>query len=194
MPSKSRRETDLQRRVNTREQRRSVLIITNGKETEFDYFMALRDEPWITAHVQVKFKNGGPAAAVLRAAAFRDEEEYDEAWAVCDVDTFDVKQALANADAHEVGLTLSAPCFEVWLILHLSAGCPGFNNAVQADAHLRKLLPTWDKTALSFDDFRTGVFDATARAKRLKEPPDANPSTAIWRLIDSLRTVHDSAR
>jgi RloB-like protein len=187
MPSKSRRDTDLRRRVNTREQRRSVLIMTNGKETEFDYFNALRDEPWITAHVQVKFKNGGPAVAVLRAATFRDEEEYDEAWAVCDVDTFDVKQALAHADAHEVGLTLSVPCFEVWLILHLSVGCPGFNNAVQADAHLRKLLPTWDKTALSFDDFRAGVFDATARAKRLEDPPDANPSTAIWRLIDSLR-------
>ena len=27
-----------------------------------------------------------------------------------------------------------------------------------------------------------------ARAKRLGNPPDANPSTEVWRLIESLRT------
>jgi hypothetical protein len=161
--------------------------MTNGKETELDYFNALRDEPWITARVQVKFRNGDPSAVVLRAAAFRDREEYDEAWAVCDVDMFDVTQAIANADSHDVGLTLSAPCFEVWLILHLSKSCPGFNNASQADAHLRKMLPSWDKSNLRFNDFGPGVFHAAARAKRLADPPDANPSTAVWRLIDSLR-------
>jgi RloB-like protein len=92
-----------------------------------------------------------------------------------------------NARASEVWLALSVPCFEIWLILHLSEGCPGFNNAAQAGVYLSKLLGTWDKTRLNFDDFRAGVFDAVTRAKRLGTPPDANPSTAAWELIESLR-------
>jgi hypothetical protein len=38
------RETDLLRRVNTRQERRSVLVVTNGISTEVDYFDALRRE------------------------------------------------------------------------------------------------------------------------------------------------------
>lgn len=185
-----RRETDLRRRPpGTREQRRTVLVITNGTRTEVDYFEALRAEPWVTAHkVKVKFERGDPAAVVLRAAMIRDDDEYDEAWAVCDVDEFDVKPAQESARDREIELTLSVPCFEIWLILHLTSGCPGFNNASQADAYLKGLIPSWDKAALRFSDFRDGVFDAVTRAQRLGAPPDSNPSTAVWRLIESLRT------
>ncbi len=127
------RETDLGRRVEVREELRSVLVVTNGESTELDYFRAMKMEPWVTAgKVIVKFENGEPAAAVLRASAMRDDNEYDEAWAVCDLDDFDVSRAIIEADARNVGLTLSVPCFEVWLILHKSEACPGFNNATQA--------------------------------------------------------------
>jgi len=89
------RETDLQRRPpGTRAERRTVLILTNGARTEFVYFEALRKEPWVTAHkVKVKYEKGGPAAVVLRAAAIRDDNGYDEAWVVCDVDEFYVRPA-----------------------------------------------------------------------------------------------------
>lgn len=82
---------------------------------------------------------------------------------------------------------LSQPSFEVWLILHLRSGCPGFNDATQAGAHLKRLLPHWDKAALRFSDFSAGVLDAADRAKGLGEPPSASPSTAVWRIIESLR-------
>ena len=124
---------------------------------------------------------------MARAATIREDSAYDEAWAVSDLDEFDVKPALTAAQDRDVELTLSVPCFEVWLILHLSEACPGFNNAHQTGAHLKKLVPTWDKTALKFDVFRAGVFDATTRAQRLGAPPDANPSSAVWKLIESLR-------
>jgi len=201
MPSKAqrsrnagfRRETDLRRRVNTRQERRLVLVVTNGVSTEMSYFDALRREPWVTADkVKVKLERGEPTAVVLRAARIRDDNAYDEAWVVCDVDQFDVKPAITAAAEREVELTLSLPSFEVWLILHVSEGCPGFNNATQADRHLKGLLPSWDKTNLKFSDFRGGVDDAVVRAKRLGEPPDANPSTAVWRLIESLRNPPES--
>jgi hypothetical protein len=180
-------ETDLTRLSNIREEGRSVLVVTNGGRTEVDYFNGLKGESWITAtKVIVKFEAGEPAAVVLRAATIRDDNDYDEAWAVCDVDEYDVTSAMSSANKHRVELTLSVPCFEVWLIFHLSESCPGCNNCAQADRFLARLLPGWDKTALRFSDFRGGVFEAVARAKRSGDPPDANPSTAVWRLIESL--------
>lgn len=181
------RETNLERRVGTRTERRAVLIVTNGERTECDYFEALRQEPWITGKVKVKVEKGDPAAVVRRATQIRDDNGYDEAWAVCDADEFDVTSLLAGMHDPGVVLALSVPCFEVWLILHLSAGCRGSDNARQAGDFLKKILPTWDKTALSFDDFRAGVFDAVYRARKLEQPPHGNPSTAVWRLIESLR-------
>ena len=88
-------------------------------------------------------------------------------------------------------LALSQPCFEVWLILHLKPGCPWFANAAKVGEHLKKILPRWDKAAIRFSDFSAGVLNATDHAKSLGEPPDANPSTAVWRVIESLRTVPD---
>jgi hypothetical protein len=179
--------------VHTREERRSVLIVTNGKDTELDYFNALREESWVTADkITPKFINGAPVKAVIRAAAIRAENEYDEAWVVCDVDEFGVRAAMDEAARHDdVELVLSKPCFEVWLILHLRQGCPGFNDATQAGVYLERLLPHWDKTTLRFSDFSPGVFDAADRAKGLGEPPDANPSTVVWRVIESLRAARD---
>jgi hypothetical protein len=163
-------------------------VVTNGVSTEVDYFDALRREPWVTADkVKVKFESGEPGAIVLRAARIRDDNAYDDAWVVCDVDEFDTEPAVATATGRGVNLALSLPSFEIWLILHLPGGCPPFNNAKQAGRYLKSLLPNWDKTSLKFSDFSDGVFDAVERAKRMGEPPDANPSTAVWRLIESLR-------
>src|SRR5262245_50664358 len=181
------RETDLTRRIDVRSEGRSVLIVSNGESTEVDYFNGMREEPWITAtKVVVKFEAGEPAAVVLRTAVIRDENDYDEAWAVCDVDKYDVTSAITNAKARNVDLALSVPCFEVWLILHLSERCPGFNDCAQAGRFLKRILPNWEKTALRFSDFRDGVFNAVIRAKRLGDPPDANPSTVVWQVVESL--------
>ena len=182
------RETDLRRDVEVRDELRTILIVTNGERTEFDYFMAVKSELWVNAgRVFVKFEPGAPAAVVLRTAFIRDDSDFDEAWTVCDVDEFDVATAISDADSRKVNLALSVPCFEVWLILHISNSCPGFNYAVQAEKYLKGLLPGWTKTTLAFANFRNGIDDAIVRAKRLGEPPDANPSTAVWRLIESLK-------
>jgi hypothetical protein len=67
------RETNLARRTGVREERRSVLILTNGQRTEVDYFEALKLEHWVTADkVTVKFQSGDPHGLVNRAAAIRD--------------------------------------------------------------------------------------------------------------------------
>lgn len=185
-------ETDLSRRKEVREPRLTVLVVTNGRRTERDYFNGLRAEPWVTATLRVSFVSEAPASLVARAAALRDANDYDAVWAVCDVDEFDIMPAIEDARTREVGLALSNPCFEVWLILHKSARCPGLNSADQAQKALRKHVPSWDKHRLEFADFRQHVFDAVERAKSLGEPPDANPSTAVWRVVEWLRSPDSS--
>jgi hypothetical protein len=179
-------ETDLTRRRDVRPQRLTLLIVTNGERTERDYFEGLRGEPWVVVALRVKFEKGTPDNAVVRAVQVRQDDEYDKVWVVCDVDEYDVSGAIQHAKDGAVGLALSMPSFEVWLILHLSENCPAFNNARQADDYLRSLLPNWDKINLRFSDFKDGIADAVERAKKRGEPPEANPSTGVWRLVEVL--------
>ena len=56
------RETNLERRIGVRQERRTILILTNGIRTEIDYFEAVKKEAWIKAgKVTVKFQSGTPA-------------------------------------------------------------------------------------------------------------------------------------
>jgi hypothetical protein len=123
---------------------------------------------------------------VHAAAELRDYSEYDEEWAVCDVDKFDVRPTIEGSASEDINLALSQPSFEVWLILHKVSSCPGFNNASQASRLLSKHVQGWDKGRLRFADFASGILAAVERAQQLGEPPEANPSTAVWRLIVSL--------
>jgi hypothetical protein len=186
-------KTRLTRTVGTREQRWTVLILSNGERTEIDYFNAFKISGLLSPDkvVTVKFRNGTPYDTVRAAAEVQAYSDYDEAWAVCDVDTFDVEAAIAQSADSAVGLALSQPCFEVWLIFHKSDSCSPFDNADQARRALRRLIPSWNKSNLNFADFVEGVPDAVVRAQKRGEPPRANPSTAVWKVIVSLGVVSD---
>jgi RloB-like protein len=186
------RETNLTRRANSREQLRSVLIVTNGKCTERQYFEAARREPWVrVGKVTVAFQAGAPHDVVAAAATKRDRDQYDECWAVCDVDEFDVSKPAQLATAHDVRLIWSNPSFEVWLILHRTDCATYFENAVKAGERLAKTVSGWKKTQLDFASFRDSVHLAVARAKKLDSPPQGNPSTDVWQLIEALMRIDD---
>jgi hypothetical protein len=182
------RETDLTRRANRYEQRTAILIATNGESTERKYFDKLRLEDWVRAgRVAVVFESGAPTSVVRGAARRRDRDDFDQAWAVCDVDQFDTSEATTEAAESEVLLVWSNPCFELWLLLHLSACDAYLEDARRAHEKLRGKLPGWDKTKFDYHKFREGIDDAIERAKGLGEPPGANPSTAVWRIVEALR-------
>ncbi|MFI7430525.1 RloB family protein [Micromonospora sp. NPDC049836] len=181
------RETDLRRRIGTRDQLRTVLVATNGQSTERSYLLALKQEPWVRPRVVVVVERGSPIDMARGAARRRQRDDFDEAWGVCDVDHYEAAQAEAEAAALGVRLVWSNPCFEVWLLLH-HVDCSGYlKNADKVHEKLRRAVKNWDKTALNFNDFRDGVENAVVRAQRLGPAPDRNPSTAVWQLIDTLR-------
>ncbi|WFE38824.1 RloB family protein [Micromonospora sp. WMMD998] len=181
------RETDLRRRLATREQRRTVLAVTNGESTERAYLEGLRRERWLAHRLVVAVEKGSPIDAVRGAARRRDDNDFDQAYVVCDVDHFPPAESEREARRHDVTLLWSNPCFEVWLILHLDTCTRHLENAEKAKELLRRYLRNWDKTRLDFDDFRDGLDAAVERAQRLSDRPEANPSTMVWRLVLALR-------
>jgi hypothetical protein len=59
---------------------------------------------------------------VRRAVARKKDPEIDECWCVFDVEwpknRPNLSDAVDLARAHNIGLAISNPCFELWLILH----------------------------------------------------------------------------
>ncbi|NBE81798.1 RloB family protein [Micromonospora rubida] len=164
-----------------------MLIATNGESTERAYFNGLKQESWVRPRVVVVVQRGSPVDLVRGAGRRRQRDDFDEAWAVCDIDEYPTQPASVEAVASDVKLAWSNPCFEVWLLLHYD-NCTRFvENAKKARDLLREHEPHWDKTALNFDRFRDRIEDALRRATQLDPPPKGNPSTAVGQIIAALR-------
>jgi RloB-like protein len=110
----------------------------------------------------------------------------DEYWAVFDVDHHDAKELSSAAKAAKQGgyeLAGSNPCFELWLLLHLTddvAGLPSATDnrhaARDCERRLREALQGGDPRARGYDKTRVGaerfavaerIRDACARARAL---------------------------
>ncbi|MFI7433181.1 RloB family protein [Micromonospora haikouensis] len=164
-----------------------MLLATNGEATERAYFNALKQEPWVRPRVVVVVERGSPVDVVRGAARRRKSDDFDEAWAVCDVDDYRTEPASGEAVAADVRLAWSNPCFEVWLLLHYGRHVGFVENAKKARDLLRAHDPQWDKTALDFDKFRDRIEVACQRADQLDPPPEGNPSTSVGRIVAALR-------
>ncbi|MEU9887775.1 RloB family protein [Sphaerisporangium sp. NPDC051011] len=97
---------------------------------------------------------------------------------------------MREAKRGPVDLGLSTPCFELWLILHHADCARPFQSTEDAKRKLREVLPSWSESNTRFADFSDGTEAACQRARKLDpdgEQPLKNPSTGVWRLVESLR-------
>ncbi len=111
------------------------LIATNGKVTEKEYFERLVDLYGLRGRVVIDKGGAGrdPKTLVERAVDLKTKEDieareehfdsWESVWAVTDVDDFSMFAAQQLAKQEGVGLAVSNPCFEVWLIDHVIV-CP----------------------------------------------------------------------
>lgn len=180
----------MERRVGARPRRRQILVYTGGLRTEPAYLTGLiRHSGRLGVAVTVKSKGLDPRQLVHHAAAFvrRSRELFDEVWCVVDVDEFDVGVAVTEARRAGVHLVVSNPCFELWLLLHHAgcrSHCAGYEDVV---VRLKKHVPAYDKARLDFADYAPGIGDATKRAKELGGDHTQNPSTGMWRLVETIK-------
>jgi RloB-like protein len=144
--------------------------------------------------------------------ALDERDDRDELWAVFDVDhqatgqhLRDFTEAVQVARTRGIRLAGSNPCFELWLLLHLTENVTGIPSSVEdrdaARACERRLRDTllaegpgargYNKTRIGAERFAVldRVRDACARARALspaEEPWPSTVGTRVHALIDEL--------
>lgn len=207
----------------------TFLVVTEGTVTEPVYFEFLLSDLQLYA-VQVIVMPGRAsdprhvietAASEVKAHASRrkkgqlavtEPQKYDHVWAVIDTDVAvrkgiwsEVKQL---ADARNVKLAHSTPCFEYWLLLHLQYTTRGdLTNGDKAKHAVKKLLGRNYST--NEETFRETMplliphwSEAVKHAGRVREhhagggtPDPATPSTEVDLLVGALNdSAPDHAR
>lgn len=99
--------------------RNKFIIITNGKESEKNYFTKLRGFRRSVYDIEVEFDNAAPLSLVQRAV--REKNSSNTVWIVFDKDEFPkdaVYRAMQIAKQENIGVAFSNIAFEVWLISH----------------------------------------------------------------------------
>lgn len=99
--------------------RRSVLLVCEGEGTEPDYFRTLRKQYRLKSFTLEFLFPGGPTS--IAQEAVNKKHRYDYVWAVFDRDEHSgYHQAIRRCQGAGVGVAYSNPCFELWLILHVT--------------------------------------------------------------------------
>lgn len=196
------------RRVGGREPKKRIFVVAEGKKTEPQYlsFLDARARDALIRLVVVDEEATDPLGLVRRA---RDEKEraarerrrsrdpnaaVDEVWCIFDVDDHArITDACQQARDNGVHLAVSNPSFELWLLLHFKDQ----RSHQHRDDCLRDLkgfVPDYHKALTSLLLFEGNFELARARAKKLEAKhagdetifPHNNPSSGVWRLVESL--------
>ena len=188
------------KRRSQRAERRTVLLVTNGRVTENAYLQQLCrrvDRDRVSA--KVKVINGDPLTVVKELSGPRsDLSDFREVWIVVDHDgreRHDFLEACRRLSSRQTVVhgIVSVPCFEVWLNAHY-AHVKNYRNQADAQAHYLELTGLSKKNAKTLpDDFPWD--EAVQAVARCHLPTDnlpelgtqgACPSTTMPHLLRSL--------
>ncbi|MCY4621945.1 MAG: RloB family protein [bacterium] len=198
----------MRRPRNRRPLRRVIRVHTEGGVTEPKYLEELGRRYRDRIRIEMGATGAVPETLVDRACRdtdtrtrAREGPQYDEIWCVLDVDDHpNLKSAIDRALQKNVKLAVSNPCFELWLILHLQDQTAHVDrHRAQRLAKQHGIMDGKEVRSEMFDRLKNNYEDAKRRARMLDQkhegdgsPPRSNPSTGVWRLIDSIR--HAPAR
>ncbi|MEU3112871.1 RloB family protein [Micromonospora chalcea] len=176
------------------------MIFCEGKNSEPDYINGLKRLPEIANNTALNLElhpeQGVPLTLVEMAADRLADPEVDECWCIFDVEWPknhpNLIRAKQLAQGRGVGLVISNPCFELWLILHYDR-CNKFINTAEAESLSRKLD---GRTGKSIDSriYMAKRKEAARRAEQLERDhesngttfPDNNPSSGMHYLLRAL--------
>ncbi|MEX0973614.1 MAG: RloB family protein [Solirubrobacterales bacterium] len=193
------------RRITAKALRYEILVFAEGKVTEEGYLRHHHSRNRSTVNVEIHEFRGDPLSLVRHAmkAKKRGEREekgrrgraHDEVWCVFDVDRHpELKHAVSLAREHDIQLAISNPCIELWFLIHFE-GQTAFierHDAQRSASRHTRCEKSLDRDALNALD--RNYETAKERARRLArkhegdgtEFPDDNPSSGVWRIVDSI--------
>ncbi|MCR4662185.1 MAG: RloB family protein [Clostridia bacterium] len=136
--------------VNSSNQRKEFYILTNGEQTEKNYFELIKSKKSMF-DVQVKYDNCDPLGLVNRAKQYLKQS--NQVWVVFDIDnTFEdnrLIKAINEAKKSGVKYAYSNMAFEVWLISHYIK-CEKHMNNKELIKEMDKILDN-EKKGLKYD-------------------------------------------
>jgi len=206
MTSRRRQGKSLKRSVGQRPELRTIVVFTEGKNSEPDYVNGLRRLPHIAENIALNIEihpeHGVPLTLVQLAAERKKDSEIDECWCIFDVEWPkhhpNLNEAFSLAQKKGVNLAVSNPCFEVWLILHLKEHSR-FSDTNSAESLSRSL----DKRAGKSIEAATYMPQRRIAAKRAKKLamrherdgtrfPNDNPSSGMYAFLYALEGEEDA--
>jgi len=129
---RKRRKGRIGRRAPTRQPKIRFTLFCEGRNTEPQYFRALRSH-YNNSLISIRIENTGRVPITLARTALdfvvtatrkgkRKNlfEEHDQVWIVVDRDEHErFDEAVKLCETNGISVARSNPCFEVWLILHM---------------------------------------------------------------------------
>jgi hypothetical protein len=187
---------------------KSILIVCEGKETEPNYFTALRNYLRLsTVEVMVINDGGAPISIVNMATRLvnrrkkevrkkEKQSQIDIVWCVFDCENPNLNTtlnvAVNKADSLNYRLAVSNPAFEFWYILHFINTTRPFNNGKEVKEFLKIYIPNYCESLPVFTQILINVNTAINNSTQsLKNHPDGNnrfpnPSTFVHLLVVEL--------
>jgi hypothetical protein len=204
---KSRSQASLKRKHASREPRATILIVCEGKKTEFKYFTGLREI--LNLHpVNIKVEHcpigSDPLNIVKYAYAQFKTKGYTRVYCVFDKDQHtsyaaakETAQQLHQKKKIPIYIIASIPCFEYWLLLHFTESTKPYeyigekSPKEQLNNEIKKYSDYLEN--YNFTKIKDYLSHAIARAKRIwnqqQKTNTDNPSTNVHELIQHLQTL-----
>jgi hypothetical protein len=186
--------------------RRRILIVTEGEVTEPVYFHDLRQRVRTQLDIRVIGAGASPVTVVAEAVRIKKQDAqdakrqrdafipYDEFWCVFDVDHHqDLKNAVNRARANKIGVALSNPCFELWILLHYQDQRTHIEGT-NLKRLCREHIPGYEKTPpceLLYPNLNVAIVRAQLLERWQKESgrPNGNPSTDVHKLVVAIQRL-----
>ena len=201
---------NIKRRRRALPSKRGFVLFCEGRNTEPQYFNAIRLAHTGGAAIQpVPVRGGDPVVVTKRAVAEKKkprrqntERSSDQVWVVFDREDHErFEEAVALCRSHDVCVPYSDPCFELWLILHIEKYDKACSNS-DVQRRLETLRPEYNRKGaktLDFTALMDRVEEAEERAaaqllsREQQGTPFGNPSTTVGQLTRAIREASGSS-
>lgn len=198
----------LGRKSKQRETKQKIIIVSEGKNTEPEYFRNFRAEYKSTLVELEIIGAAGDPKRIVEKAVDRKKDELRRAkksrnsfennfsvWAVFDRDEHDyVEEAKQQARDQGIEVIFSNPCFEIWPILHYEYHSKPLHRH-KLQKKLAGLMDGYDPKkakSLNYGELEGNYEKAKLNAKRLEAEqqeagsPNGNPVTNVYALCEMI--------